>query len=94
LENGRVVNNIRVYVVNLNSSDSISVFGELPLEISCTNTQLVSQNYESSSNQLTVTSVLNGAIGSVSIPISCSSEGAIIHVETVVSNISIQRWIR
>jgi hypothetical protein len=94
LENGRVVNNIRVYVVNLNSSDSISVFGELPLEISCTNTQLVSQNYESSSNQLTVTSVLNGAIGNVSIPISCSSEGAIIHVETVVSNISIQRWIR
>ena len=94
LENGRVVNNIRIYVVNLNSSDSISVHGELPLQISCINTLLISKITSLSSNQLTVTSVLDGAIGSVSIPISCSSQGAVIHVETVVSNVSIQRWIR
>ena len=96
LENGKVVNNIRIYIVNLNSSDSIRLFGELPLQISCTNTQLISNDYETStaSGPLMITSVLDGALGSVSIPISSSSEGAVIHLETVISNISIQRWIR
>jgi hypothetical protein len=80
----------------LNASQSIGLFGALPLQISCTNTQLISKNYEVSyePNQLTVTSVLDGVSGGVSIPISSSPKGAIIHLETVVSNVSIQRWIR
>jgi hypothetical protein len=96
LENGKVVNNIRIYIVNLNSSDSISLYGELPLQISCTNTQLISQNYELSTvpGQLEVTSVLDGTTGSISVPISSSPNGAIIHIETVISNVLIQRWIR
>ena len=96
LENGKVVNNIRIYIVNLNSSDSMAFFGELPLQISCTNTQLISKNYVFSSEpaQLAITSVLDGVSGSVSIPISSSPEGAVIHMETVISNVSIQRWIR
>ncbi len=96
LENGKLVNNIRIYIVNLNSSDSITLPGELPLQISCTNTQLIAQNYEttSSSGQLAINSVLDGSSGSISIPISSSPEGAFIHIETVVSDVSIQRWIR
>jgi hypothetical protein len=96
LENGKVVNNIRIYIINLNSSASISLLGELPLQISCTNTQLISKNYESSSpsGQLAITSDLDGSLGGVSIPISSSPEGAKIHIETVISNVTIQRWIR
>ncbi len=95
LENGKAVNNIRVYVVDMNSSASIASQGELPLQISCTSTQLNTQTYDvSTPENLAITAVLNGASGSVSIPISSTPEGAIIHVETVVSNVSIQRWIR
>jgi len=96
LENGKSVNNIRIYIVNLNSSASIISQGELPLQISCTSTQLTTLNYEISyaPGNLAITSVLDGASGRVSIPISSTSEGAIIHIETVISNVSIQRWIR
>ena len=96
LEDGKAVNNIRIYIVNLNSSMEISLQGELPLQISCKNTQLESKNYEVSNDvgNLALTSVLDGVRGSVSVPISSTTEGAIIHLETVVSNVSIQRWIR
>ena len=96
LENGKTVNNIRIYVVNLNSSVDLAVMGELPLQISCLNTKLTSQNYEVSyqPGSLLVTSVLDGVSGSISVPISSNTEGAIIHMETVISNVSIQRWIR
>jgi hypothetical protein len=96
LENGKPVNNIRIYVVNLNSSVALALQGELPLQISCLNTQLSSKNYVLSYplENLVIASVLDGTSGNVSVPISSTSSGAIIHVETVVSNISIQRWIR
>jgi hypothetical protein len=96
LEDGRAVNIIRIYIVNLNSSMEISQQGRLPLQISCKNTQLDSKNYEVSNDvaNLALTSVLDGVRGSVSVPISSTTQGAIIHLETVVSNISIQRWIR
>jgi hypothetical protein len=95
LENGKTVNNIRIYIVNLNSSAPIATQGDLPLQISCKNAQLTSQTYEvSSSENLTMTSILDGEIGKVSIPILSASEGAIITIETVVSNVSIERVMR
>ena len=96
LQNGQAVNDIRIYIVNLNSSDPIALQGDLPLQISCTSTQLTTQTYQVSyqPENLVITSQLNGANGSVSIPISSTSEGAIIHVETVISNVSIERWIQ
>jgi hypothetical protein len=96
LEDGKAVNSIRVYIVNLNSSMEISLQGKLPLQISCTNTELESKSYEVPNHigNLALTSLLNGVSGSVSVPISSTTEGAIIHIETVVSNVSIQRWIR
>jgi hypothetical protein len=95
LENGKTVNNIRIYLVNLNTSASIASQGDLPLQISCTNTQLISQTYEvPSSENLGMTSVLNGEIGKVSIPISSTAQGAIIHLETVISDVSMERCIR
>jgi hypothetical protein len=96
LQDGKTINNIRIYIVNLNSSMEISLQGELPLKISCTDTQIESKNYVVSSafGNMVVTSILNGEQGSVSVPISSTTQGAIIHIETVISNVSIQRWIR
>jgi hypothetical protein len=96
LENGKTINNIRIYIVNLNSSAEISLQGTLPLQISCTNTLLSSKNYKVSNDvgNLALTSVLNDVRGNVYCPISSTTEGAIIHIETIVSNVSIQRMIR
>jgi len=95
-ENGKSVTDIRIYIINLNSSASIALQGELPLLISCTSTQLTTKTYEVSyqPENLAITSQLGGAYGSVSIPLSTTSHGAIINIETVISNISIERWIR
>ncbi len=94
-ENGQAVTDIRIYVVNLNSSalTPIPLYGELPLQISCTSTQLTTETYQVSNQpeNLAITAQLNGANGSVSIPI---SKGSIIYIETVISNVSIERWIQ
>jgi hypothetical protein len=96
LENGKAVTEIRVYIVNLNASDRIVLQGDVPLKISCINTQLTTNTYEISYQpaNLAITATLNGAVGSVSIPISSTSDGAVIHVETVVSNVSIEQEVR
>lgn len=96
LQNGQAVNDIRIYIVNLNSSDTVDMKGHLPLQISCTNTQLTTQTFQVSyqPENLAITSQLNGTGGSVSVPISSTAQGAVINIETVISNVSIQRWIR
>jgi len=96
LQNGLNVTDIRIYIVNLNSSAPIvALGGELPLQISCTSTQLTTETYNVSNQpeNLVITSQLNGASGSVSIPIS-TPVGSIINIETVISNVSIERWIQ
>lgn len=95
LQNGQAVNDIRIYIVNLNSSDSIALQGELPLQVSCTSTQLTTQTYDVPYQpaNLAITSQLNDVSGTVFVPISSTPLGAIINVETVISNVSIERWV-
>jgi hypothetical protein len=92
VQNGKAVIDIRIYIVNLNSSDPFSLQGELPLQISCISAQLTTENYQvSQPGNFVITSQLNGASGNVSVPISSNQAGAIINVEIVSSNISIER---
>jgi len=95
IENGKIVNNIRLYIINLNSSQSIKLHGDLPLKISCTNIELTTTSFDVpyQFSELLMTSQLDGFIGSVSIPISSTPEGSIIKIETVISNVSIERVI-
>jgi hypothetical protein len=95
-ENGRAVNNIRIYIVNLNSSDSFALFGVLPLQARCLTTQLTTHSYTVSQavTALNVISTIDGQTGSISVPISSASSGAEINIETVICNIAIQRWLR
>jgi hypothetical protein len=88
VQDGKAVTDIRIYIVNLNSSDPFALKGELPLKISCQSTQLTTETYQVSypPGNLAITSQLNGFTGSVSVPISSAS---IINVEIVTSNISI-----
>lgn len=96
LENGKAVTNLRIYVVNLNASDEISMFGKVPLKISCVTTQITTVTYDLSyePETLLVTSVLDGAVGRVSVPVSSTASGAIINVEMVLCGVTVERWVR
>jgi hypothetical protein len=96
LDNDKAVNEIRIYVVNLNSSDAFALGGQLPLKISCISTQLTTQTYDVAyqPENFVLTANLDGANGSVTIPISSTSQGAVINLEVVVSNVAVERWIR
>ncbi len=95
LEAGRTVNTLRVYVVNLNASDSVALYGKVPLRISCTSTHVTSLSYTLSyeAQTLTVASAFTDAVGSVVVPLSSTPTGAVINVEVVECNVSIARCI-
>jgi hypothetical protein len=96
VENDKVVTNLRIYVVNLNSSETIAAFGKVPLKMSCVTTQITTTTYDLSyePETLLVTSILDGVSGQVSIPVSSTASGAIINVEMVLCSVTIQRWVR
>jgi len=96
VESDKAVNNVRIYVVNLNSSEAIAMFGKVPLKTSCVATQITTTTYNLSyaPETLLLTSTLDGVSGQVSIPVSGTASGAIINVEIVLCNVTIQRWVR
>lgn len=95
LEGGKPVTDIRVYIVNLNCSDSIASQGKVPLQISCKATHITTNTYQVTSevDHLDVACSFNGTQTSVSIPIETAPQGAVIHIDTVVSEVSIQWWL-
>jgi hypothetical protein len=94
-ENDRPVNDLRIYVVNMNNSDSIALYGKLPMRISCESTQITSTTYsfDYALQKLQVTSAFNGDSGIVSIPILSSPQGAVVNVEIVQCNVKVERRI-
>jgi hypothetical protein len=96
VENGKAVTNLLVYIVNLNSSEAISLLGKVPLKMSCVTTQITTTTYDLSYDPetLVVTSLLDGVSGQVSVPVSSTASGAIINVEMVLCNAAVQRCVR
>jgi hypothetical protein len=95
-EAGQSVNELRVYVVNLNASDPVSLYGEIPFRVSCQSTQVTTIEFTVSYplSRLQVTATLNEVNGQVSIPITSTPQGAIIHVEIVQCVVAIERSVR
>lgn len=93
-ESNRTINDLSIYLVSLNSSQEISVSGNIPLIVSCTTIEntIASYNVSYQVNSLAVTAILNGTIGQVSVPILSTSDGATINVKLVLCNIQIERW--
>jgi hypothetical protein len=96
LMNGKEVNNIRINIINLNSSTIINTYGELPLRISCLDPRLITKTYDvpNQALNLQITCKNDDSIGNVIVPISSTSKGAIINIDIVVVNVSIERWLR
>jgi len=96
LENNKPVNNVRVYVVNLNSSQNIQLMGKIPIIVSCESTQTLVESYDLAYEPLSlmVQVTLDERDGEVSVPLSSNANGAIINLELVISNTKIERGLR
>jgi hypothetical protein len=89
---GKPVNNLRVYIVNLNSSENITRLGNFRLKVSCINITSSWQTYNFSSpiTSLFIKANLDGAVEEVPLPISSTADGAIVNLETIICNIKIE----
>jgi hypothetical protein len=96
LEDGKIVNIIRIYLVNLNTSQDFALFGKIPIKATCLNTKIdtTTYNIDYEIQNLSFTATLNGKTGQVIIPIESTATGALINIQTVQSSIQIQRCIR
>jgi hypothetical protein len=95
-ESNITTNDLSIYIVNLNSSQEITVSGNIPLIISCTTIEstVTSYNIPYQVNSLTITAILDGTAGQVSVPVVSNANGTSINVTLVSCDIQINRWIR
>ena len=95
-EDNKTVNDVRIYIVNLNSSQLIELMGEVPLKITCESTESSVTSYDVSyqPGTLLVTVSFGDINGQVSVPISSTSYGAIINIELILCKVQIKRWVR
>jgi hypothetical protein len=96
VEDNETINDVRIYIVNLNSSQNIAFGGAVPLLITCKNVQSFLNPYNVSyhPSSLLASTVLGGSTDQVSIPLNSTDGGTIINVELVECCVQIGRWVR
>lgn len=87
--NGKPSNLIRVYVLNLNSSQNLTLREEFYLKVTSFNVATAAHGYEfnQSVSSLALEANFDGTLSVVWLPISSSVEGAIVNLEVIVCNI-------
>jgi len=89
--NGKPLNLIRIYIVNLNSSQTLMLREKFYLKITGVNVSTVTRQYEfnQSVSSLALKAIFDETTSIVRLPISSNEEGAFVNLEVVVSNIRI-----
>ncbi len=89
LASGRRVNNIRIYIINLNGSQALSSEGEFHLKVQCTgvSTKLNSYNISTSVTSANIRATIDGSVGEVEVPITSGPSGSTVRVEVLVCHI-------
>jgi len=89
---GKPVNSLRIYVINLNSSESMTRLGAFRLKVSCLDVTSTSQTYNLTSpvSSLLIKANLDGVVDEISLPISSNAEGAVVNLETMVCTVKIE----
>jgi hypothetical protein len=96
VENGRVVNSLRFYVVTLNSSKSGGLVGTVSMRVSCATTEMITKScdIQVAGETALVTCRLGESSGQVIVPIQSNSLGAIVHIEVVQCQVEIEQVVR
>lgn len=89
---GKPVNSLRVYIVSLNSSQTITRLGSFRLKVSCLSVASSWQSYNFSYpvTSLWVKADLDSVFGQVSLPISSNALGAIVNLETIICSMKME----
>ena len=89
---GRRINNVRIYIVNLNASEAIQSGGEFHVKVTCINvtTRVDSYDLGDSVTTMDVTADLNGVQRTVVVPITVDASGSTVRVEFVISYVKIE----
>jgi hypothetical protein len=92
LSGSRRINNVRIYVVNLNASEALVSGGEFHVKVTCLNvsTSLNTFNGTASDTSMSVSVNLDGVALTLSVPISVGASGSLVRVEVVVSSMRIE----
>jgi hypothetical protein len=90
---GKPLNNLRIYILDLNSSQSLTFQGSFYLRINCVTVTSIQRSYNFSYpiTSLTVKATLDGVDGEVSLPISSSAEGALVNLEIVTCEVQLEQ---
>jgi hypothetical protein len=90
---GKPLNLIRIHIVNLNLSQSLTLKEKFYLKITSLNVTTFSQQYDLnvSVSSLALKAVFDGTQSTVWLPVSSNAQGLAVNLEVVVCNVKIQR---
>ena len=91
--NGKPLNLIRIYILNLNSSQTLVLREKFYLKVTSLNVTTVTSQYEfnQSISSLVLEAVFDETTSIVRLPISSNADGAFVNLELVVCSIKIQK---
>ena len=92
LVSGRRVNNIRVYIVNLNASEALDSGGEFHVRVHSTGVDTETHTYDLDPGVTSVylKAVLDGEEETVSIPVTAGASGSTVKIEVVIGYVEIE----
>ncbi len=88
----RRVNNVRIYVVNLNASQPLQSRGEFYVRVFCNtvSAQVHSYDHNASVTTLVVTAVLGGEEDAIVVPLTVGPSGSTLRLEVIISRVRIE----
>jgi hypothetical protein len=92
LSDERRLNIIRIYIINLNTSEGIYTSGEFRIKVDCSDVNSHLYNYilDSSETYMTFTVNLAGKLGNLIVPLTIGEAGSIVRLEVLTNQISIR----
>lgn len=90
---GKPVNTLRIYIVNLNASATLEAIGDFNIRAKCLNvtSNVKIHNFTSQPTSIFVEVASNGRNDMVALPVSSNVEGAFLKVETLVCYVELKR---
>ncbi len=90
---GKPVNTLRLYIINLNTSTALTAHGEFNIKSTCVTvtSNLRTYNFSYQITSILVKTVLDGRTDVVVLPVSSNASGAFVKVEILVCNIKLER---
>ena len=90
---GKPVNTLRFYIVNLNTSATVTAQGEFSIKTTCSSvvSSLQTYNFSYPITSLTIRTNFEGRVDTVVMPVKSNSSGAFVKIETLVCNVKLER---